>query len=177
METKKSDNQKTPLFEIHQSLGARMTPFAGWDMPVQYEGILPEHEWTRHEASIFDTCHMGEFDLRGPGAETDLERLLTLRVATIKEGQCRYGFMLNERGGVIDDLTCYRRGPEHFTLVVNAGYSGRRSGLDSIPCVGRHAIYGSIANARKTGCTRAKIPASIWRKSSDKLCRPGLFLL
>jgi len=116
-----TDNQKTPLFDIHSELGAKLAPFAGWDMPIQYEGILAEHFWTRNEASIFDTCHMGELELRGPTAEADLEKLLTLRVKTIKEGQCRYGFLLNESGGVIDDLTCYRRGPEHFFLVVNAG--------------------------------------------------------
>ena len=116
-----SDLLKTPFHSRHLSLNARMAPFAGWDMPIQYEGILAEHHWTRKEASLFDTCHMGEVDVQGATAEADLERLLTLRVSTLKDGQCRYGFLLNEQGGVIDDLTCYRRGPEHFFLVVNAG--------------------------------------------------------
>jgi aminomethyltransferase len=98
-----------------------MAPFGGWDMPIQYEGILPEHEATRTRCTMFDTCHMGEFDLRGPTAQADLERLLTMNVATIKEGQCRYGYLLRDDGGVLDDLTCYRRGPDHFMLVVNAG--------------------------------------------------------
>ncbi len=111
---------KTPLYEHHLARGARMAPFGGWDMPIQYEGILAEHAYTRTECSVFDICHMGEFELRGPTAEADLERLLTMPVASIAEGQCKYGFMLNEQGGVIDDLTCYRFGPQHFMLVVNA---------------------------------------------------------
>ena len=112
---------KTPLFEAHVALGARMAPFAGWDMPIQYTGILAEHEHTRRVASVFDTCHMGEFELRGPTAEADLERLLTLPVATLATGQCRYGYLLREDGGVLDDLTCYRLGPDRFWLIVNAG--------------------------------------------------------
>lgn len=112
---------KTPLYDEHVALGARMAPFAGWDMPIQYEGILAEHQYTRTRASLFDTCHMGEFEISGPSAEADLERLLTQRVATIKDHQCRYGFLLNDDGGVIDDLTCYRLGSDRFFLVVNAG--------------------------------------------------------
>ena len=112
---------RTPLYDVHVALGARMAPFGGWDMPIQYEGILPEHAQTRKHATIFDTCHMGEFDLRGPSAEADLERLLTQKIGTIAIGQCRYGYLLRDDGGVLDDLTCYRRGPDHFWLIVNAG--------------------------------------------------------
>jgi aminomethyltransferase len=115
---------QTPLHSKHCGLGARMAPFAGWDMPIQYEGILAEHEWTRTEASVFDTCHMGEFEVSGPRAEADLERLVTQAVATIRDGQCRYGFLLRDDGGVIDDLTVYRRSNESFFLVVNAGTLG-----------------------------------------------------
>lgn len=97
-----------------------MAPFGGWDMPIQYSGILSEHEYTRTAATVFDICHMGEFELRGPTAEGDLERLLTMAVGKIAIGQCKYGFLLNECGGVIDDLTCYRLGEQHFMLVVNA---------------------------------------------------------
>ncbi|MFH0909661.1 MAG: glycine cleavage system aminomethyltransferase GcvT [bacterium] len=112
---------KTPLYDNHVALGARMAAFGGWDMPIQYEGILTEHERTRTRATIFDICHMGEFDLRGPTAETDLERLLTMNVASIRTGQCRYGYLLREDGSPLDDLTCYRRANDHFMLVVNAG--------------------------------------------------------
>jgi len=94
--------------------------FAGWDMPVQYEGILAEHQRTRRACTVFDTCHMGEFELSGPGAAADLERLLTMRIGTMAVGQCRYGYLLREDGGVLDDLTCYRLGPDRFWLIVNA---------------------------------------------------------
>lgn len=113
--------QKTPLYDEHTSLKARMAPFAGWSMPIQYAGILAEHQHTRTAVSVFDVSHMGEFELSGPTAESDLERLLTQRVSTIKLNQCRYGFLLDDAGGVIDDLTCYRLGPDRFWLVVNAG--------------------------------------------------------
>jgi len=97
-----------------------MAEFGGWDMPIQYEGILAEHEHTRTKTGLFDICHMGEFELTGPTAVADLERLLTMKVSTLAVGQCRYGFMLNGQGGVIDDLTCYRLGEDRYMLVVNA---------------------------------------------------------
>lgn len=98
-----------------------MGEFGGWDMPIQYKGILAEHVHTRTKASIFDICHMGEFEISGPSAEADLERLLTLTVSTIKVGQCRYGFLLNDQGGTLDDLMCYHLDDERYMLVVNAG--------------------------------------------------------
>lgn len=97
-----------------------MAKFGGWDMPIQYEGILAEHHHARSRTGLFDICHMGEFELTGPTAAADLERLLTMKISTLAVGQCRYGFMLNEQGGVIDDLTCYRLGVERYMLVVNA---------------------------------------------------------
>ena len=110
----------TPLHGEHVALGARMAEFGGWDMPIQYEGILAEHEHARAQTGLFDICHMGEFELTGPTAVADLENLLTMEVSTLAVGQCRYGFLLNELGGVIDDLTCYRLGDERYMLVVNA---------------------------------------------------------
>lgn len=112
---------RTPLYRLHVSLGARMAPFAGWDMPIQYQGIVAEHHHTRTAASIFDTCHMGEFEFCGPGAEADLERLVTMRVSTLREGQCRYGYLLREDGGILDDVTVFRRARDRFFMVVNAG--------------------------------------------------------
>ena len=112
--------KNTPLHEEHIALGARMAEFGGWDMPIQYEGILAEHQHTRTKTGLFDICHMGEFELSGPTAAADLENLLTMKISTLAVGQCRYGFMLNEQGGVIDDLTCYRLGEERYMLVVNA---------------------------------------------------------
>lgn len=98
-----------------------MAEFGGWDMPIQYAGILHEHLQTRTESSVFDICHMGEFELSGTDAAADLERLLTCRIANMAEGQVRYGFMLGEEGGTIDDLTCYRMAQDRWMLVVNAG--------------------------------------------------------
>ncbi len=110
----------TPLHAEHIALGARMAEFGGWNMPIQYEGILAEHQHTRTKTGLFDICHMGEFELSGPTAAADLENLLTMKISTLAISQCRYGFMLDEQGGVIDDLTCYRLGDERYMLVVNA---------------------------------------------------------
>lgn len=113
--------KKTPLHAQHVELGARMGEFGGWDMPIQYAGILQEHEQTRAKASVFDICHMGEFGISGQTALHDLEKLLTCNIQTLETGQVRYGYMLNDAGGVIDDLTCYRLAADHYMLVVNAG--------------------------------------------------------
>jgi aminomethyltransferase len=113
--------KKTPLHAQHLQLGARMGEFGGWDMPIQYGGILQEHQQTRTKASVFDICHMGEFELTGPTALADLEKMLTCNIQTLEVGQVRYGFMLNAAGGVIDDLTCYHLDADRYMLVVNAG--------------------------------------------------------
>jgi aminomethyltransferase len=109
----------TPLHAWHKNNGARMVPFAGWDMPVQYAGILEEHKQTRTHASIFDISHMGEFLLEGDGASTALSLVVTHNLATLAPGKCRYGFLLNDKGGVLDDLIVYRLEEEKFMLVVN----------------------------------------------------------
>ncbi len=88
----------TLLYEEHLALGARMAEFGGWEMPIQYEGILAEHQHTRTKTGLFDICHMGEFELTGSTAAADLENLLTMKVSTISVGQCRYGFLLDESG-------------------------------------------------------------------------------
>lgn len=97
-----------------------MVDFAGWEMPVQYSGILAEHKSVREAVGVFDISHMGEFFVNGPGSCSWLDSLLTNRVAALSEGEAQYSLMLNERGGVIDDLIVYRLGPEDFLLVVNA---------------------------------------------------------
>lgn len=98
-----------------------MGGFGGWDMPIQYAGILQEHAHTRSQVSVFDICHMGEFELSGASAIDDLEMLLSCNVGSMDVGQIRYGFMLNELGCTLDDLTCYRLDEDRFMLVVNAG--------------------------------------------------------
>ena len=102
-----------------------MGEFGGWDMPIRYAGILQEHEQTRTRASVFDICHMGEFELLGATACADLEHLLTCNISSLQIGQVRYGFMLNDAGGTIDDLTCYRLAEDRFMLVVNAGTTAK----------------------------------------------------
>ncbi len=112
--------QTTPLIGEHKALGAQMGPFGGWLMPIQYSGILTEHTWCRTNACIFDICHMGEFLLQGDPLKTDLNRIVTMDVASIPVGGCRYGFILNELGGIIDDLVVYRLKDQEWMIVVNA---------------------------------------------------------
>jgi len=112
---------KTILHAEHLALGAKMAPFGGFDMPIQYEGIIAEHKATRNAVTIFDTCHMGEFRFSGPQACADLEGIVSSPVGSMAVGQCRYGFLCNPEGGVIDDEIIYRMGDDEFFMVVNAG--------------------------------------------------------
>jgi len=112
--------KRTPLYETHRRLGARMTEFAGFAMPIQYSGILEEHRAVRKAAGLFDLSHMGEFEVRGSGAIRLLERALTNAAAQLSEGRAQYTILCAEDGGTIDDLIVYRLGPEHFMLCVNA---------------------------------------------------------
>ncbi len=111
--------KETPLAGWHAAHGAKMVDFAGWSMPVQYEGIIKEHEHTRSQAGIFDISHMGEFLLSGKGAQAALDAIVTHNLATLGAGKCRYGFMLDEKGGVLDDLIVYCLGADDYMLVVN----------------------------------------------------------
>jgi len=97
-----------------------MIDFGGWWMPVQYAGIVAEHRCTRNAVSVFDTCHMGQILVEGPAALDDLRALLTTDLATLAPGRCRYGFLTNPGGGVIDDLIAYRLADASWMLVVNA---------------------------------------------------------
>ena len=112
--------KQTPLHTEHVALGARMVDFGGWSMPVQYRGILDEHHAVRSGLGVFDISHMGQFFARGAEARGWLNRLLTNNVERLAVGECQYTFLLNERGGVIDDLIVYRIGETDWLLVVNA---------------------------------------------------------
>ena len=102
--------RETPLIGRHQEQKALLAPFGGWNMPIQYEGgILSEHRWCREKAALFDICHMGEFLYRGDMVDGGLEDVFTFSVASIPEGRSRYGFLLNEQGGVIDDMIVFQR--------------------------------------------------------------------
>jgi aminomethyltransferase len=112
--------QRTPLHDRHVALGARMVPFAGWEMPVQYEGVIPEHRAVRTDAGVFDVSHMGELEIEGPRALELLQATLSNDLEKIGPGQGQYTLLTNERGGIIDDLIAYRLDDFHYLLIVNA---------------------------------------------------------
>ena len=112
--------KRTPLATIHENLGARMMEFGGWWMPVQYAGILEEHKAVRTAAGLFDISHMGELVVSGLGAEAYLNGLFTNDVRLLSPGKGQYSLMLNDNGGVIDDLILYKREDGSFFLIVNA---------------------------------------------------------
>lgn len=112
--------QATPICSRHRALNALMAPFGGWDMPIQYEGIIAEHTWCRTKASLFDICHMGEFIFQGDFESGGLEDVFTFSVKSIPLGRSRYGFLLNEQGGIIDDLIVFRIAADKVMIVVNA---------------------------------------------------------
>ena len=115
----------TPLNAEHRRLGARMVPFGGWDMPVQYSGIIDEHQAVRTAAGLFDVSHMGEIEVEGPGAEALLQHLTCNDVGKLLPGRAHYTGLLSERGTFLDDILIYKRGVEKYLLVVNAGNSDK----------------------------------------------------
>ena len=111
---------RTPLYERHVALGARLVPFAGWEMPVQYEGVIPEHLAVRADSGAFDVSHMGELVVEGPAARDFLQAVLSNDLDRIGPGQAQYTLLTNELGGIVDDLIVYELGPARFLLIVNA---------------------------------------------------------
>jgi aminomethyltransferase len=112
--------KKTPLYDEHVRLGAKMIPFGDWIMPVQYSGIIDEHQAVRNNVGVFDISHMGQVVATGSRARAWLNEMLTNNIDKLEVGTGQYTFLLNERGGIIDDLIVYRTEPETFLLVVNA---------------------------------------------------------
>ena len=115
--------KRTPLYEAHVSIGARIVEFAGWQMPVQYAGHVQEHMAVREAAGLFDVSHMGEIEVRGTDALALVQRISTNDASKLQDSQVQYSTMTNETGGVIDDLLVYRLNADSFLLVVNAGVS------------------------------------------------------
>jgi aminomethyltransferase len=111
---------RTLLHDRHVALGARMVSFAGWEMPVQYEGVIQEHRAVRSDCGVFDVSHMGEVEVNGPRAKELLQSLLSNDVERIAPGQAQYTLLTNERGGIIDDLIVYALEPGRYLLIVNA---------------------------------------------------------
>ncbi len=120
-----SELRKTPLHAVHQASGAKMVPFGGWEMPVEYSGLIAEHQAVRKAAGLFDVSHMGEFEVSGPGALGFLQRVTANHVGKLSIGQAQYSALPDERGCPIDDVIVYRRGDERYLVVVNASNRDR----------------------------------------------------
>ena len=130
--------RRTPLYEKHVEAGARLVPFAGWEMPVQYEGVIAEHRAVRTDAGVFDVSHMGELEVEGPKAEELLQHVLSNDVTKLAPGDAQYTLLTNDEGGVIDDLIVYRLEACRYLLIVNA--SNREADFD---WVAGHELRGS----------------------------------
>src|SRR5512138_1053621 len=113
--------RKTPLHAAHVRAGAKMVPFGGWDMPVEYEGVIAEHMAVRRAAGLFDVSHMGEFEVEGPGALAFLQRVTSNDVSRLVDGQAQYSALPMPSGAPVDDVIVYRRAADRYLLVVNAG--------------------------------------------------------
>src|SRR4051812_24307696 len=116
---------RTPLYDRHVAAGARLVPFAGWEMPVQYTGIRDEHVAVRTGAGVFDVSHMGEVETSGPDAQAFLQRVLSNDVSRIAVGGAQYSLLCREDGGVLDDLFTYRLGEDRYLTVTNASNHAR----------------------------------------------------
>jgi aminomethyltransferase len=112
--------QRTPFYFLHQQNGARLVDFAGWEMPVQFEGVMAEHRAVRERAGLFDISHMGQVWVTGPGARNTLDRMVTNDIASLAPNRGAYALLCREDGGVVDDLYVYCLGPDRFLVVVNA---------------------------------------------------------
>jgi glycine cleavage system T protein (aminomethyltransferase) len=144
-------HKKTPLYEEHVRLGAKMIPFGDWIMPVQYSSIMDEHQAVRNNVGVFDISHMGQLVAAGPTAGAWLNEMLTNNTQKLEVGTGQYTFLLNESGGIIDDLIVYRTAPEEFLLVVNASRTDEDFGWlerhrpNNVSLSNRSADYGGLA--------------------------------
>jgi len=152
-----TDLKRTSLYDAHVRAGARLVPFAGWEMPVQYEGVRQEHVAVRTSAGLFDVSHMGEIETRGPRAADFLQHLLTNDIAKVGPGGAQYSLLCREDGGVLDDLFTYRFAPdgeaERFLTVVNASnaesdfdwFRRQAESWDGVEVIDRSAGYAMLA--------------------------------
>lgn len=162
--------KSTPLLAEHESLKALIAPFGGWNMPIQYESIIAEHRWCREKAAMFDICHMGEFIFRGDIIASGFEDVFSFSVIGIPVGRSRYGFLLNDRGGVIDDLIVFRLAENEAMVVTNAAtidndfavISGRLKGgefTDASRATGKIDIQGPLSRDVMVDAFGAEIAA------------------
>ena len=143
--------KRTPLYDLHRELGAKLIDFGGWEMPVQYAGILEEHRAVRERVGLFDVSHMGELEFTGGGALAAIQRLTCNDVARLTDGRIQYSAMLTERGTFVDDVLVYRRAPDSYLMVVNASNTPKDFAWASERAAGgvrvedRSDAYGLIA--------------------------------
>jgi aminomethyltransferase len=145
--------RRTPLYDRHQAAGARLVPFAGWEMPVQYQGIKEEHVAVRTQAGVFDVSHMGEIETRGPGAQAFLQRLLSNDLEKLQVGGAQYSVLLREDGGILDDLFTYRLAEDRYLTVTNASnhdkdlawWRRQAEGADGVEVLDAHDDYAMLA--------------------------------
>lgn len=184
---------RTPLFEAHRRLGARLVDFAGFEMPVQYTSILDEHRAVRTTAGLFDVSHMGEIYVEGAGAVAAVERLVTSPVATLPIGSVRYGILCNERGGCVDDVTVHRLADDELFLCVNASNVDKdfawmsahcgpgvtienrsdRFGLLALQGPAAAAILGRVSDLPRAGMKRFRFVAGIVAGAHALVARTG----
>ena len=138
--------RRTPLYDAHRALGGRMVDFAGWEMPVQYSGIIDEHIAVRTRAGLFDVSHMGEVAVRGGGALAACQQVTANDVARLADGQAQYTLLLTPAGGIVDDVIIHRRAADDFLFCVNAA-NRERSGDG---CRGRDPRPGTGSAGRAT---------------------------
>jgi aminomethyltransferase len=160
---------RTPLYDAHVKAGARLVEFAGWDMPVQYAGILEEHAAVRERCGIFDVSHMGEVTIEGPRALEAAQRLVTNDLTKCKDGQAQYSALLNDQGGVIDDIIVYRFSPTRLFVCVNA--SGREK---DFAWMKEHAARtgGATVTQRSDDWAQVAIQGPNAPALVDSLCEP-----
>jgi glycine cleavage system T protein (aminomethyltransferase) len=158
---------RTPLYDKHLEASARMVEFAGFDMPVQYQGLLEEHAAVRENVGMFDVSHMGEITVEGPGALETAQRLVTNDLSKCKDGQAQYSALCNEQGGVIDDIIVYRFSPDRLFVCVNA--SGRTKDFEWMRT---HAKSGVAVGQRSDDWAQIAIQGPKAPTLVDSLCEP-----
>jgi hypothetical protein len=188
MASNPADLRRTPLFQEHVKLGARMIEFGGWTMPVFYAGIMTEHQAVRNRVGMFDISHMGQLEVSGTAATKWLNTLLTNNLQKLSVGEGQYTLILNERGGVIDDLIVFRRTEARFSVrrrqprrsgsgsLSSEGHLGS-SPAGSVPetlCGWRLAILSMVQTSRNRGLRwkPAWDTLSIWRKLPLSAAKP-----
>ncbi len=181
--------KRTPLHARHEAAGARLVPFAGWEMPVQYAGVRPEHLAVRGDAGVFDVSHMGQVETRGPQALDFLQRVLSNDVARVDAGGAQYSLLCREDGGVLDDLFTYRLGEDRYLTVTNAAnhekdlaWLQRHAAGFDVEVVDRHAdfamlaVQGRRARAHVRALASGDLPARFRTAELEVAGQPGVLV-